>query len=516
MILFRSFFAIVILFLISACQNRHECQPVRQLESMSLIPFPEMIEGDTQSVFCAMDKVSLLTPVLTEDYQKLLVHLEEILSVKNELKLEHKVNGKTKLPNAVIELLINDSIEEGHRIRIQEEKISIHGHSSEDVFYGLQTFRQLLAQDTSGTHQICLAGGQIYDRANYLHRGSMLDISRHFFSVDEVKRYIDLLSHYKMNILHLHLSDDQGWRIEIKAWPKLTEIGGSKEVGGGKGGFYTQEDYKDIVKYASDRFITIIPEIDMPGHTNAALASYAELNCDLIRRDLYTGTRVGFSSLCTNSPVVDSFMNDVISELAEITPGPYIHIGGDESDATAMEDYIRFIDKVQEIIHANGKLMLGWDDITAAHLDATSVGQHWAKKENAIKGVQEQGIKIIMSPASRAYLDMKYDSTTNLGLNWAGYIELDHAYNWNLEEYIDGVGKKDILGIEAPLWSETVEDIEHVEFMAFPRLLAYAEIGWSPKENRDWESFRNRVAIHGKQLKQKGVNFYASPLVDWK
>lgn len=516
MILFRSYFAIVILFLISACQNRYECQPDRQLESMSLIPFPEMIEGDTQVVFCAMDKVSLLTPVLTEEYQKLLMHLEEILSVKNELKLEHKVNGKSKLPNAVIELLINDSMAEGYRIRIQEEKISIQGHRPEDVFYALQTFRQLLAQDTSEADQICLAGGQIYDRANYLHRGSMLDVSRHFFSVDEVKRYIDLLSHYKMNILHLHLSDDQGWRIEIKDWPKLTEIGGSKEVGGGKGGFYTQEDYKEIVKYASDRFITIIPEIDMPGHTNAALASYAGLNCDLKQRDLYTGTRVGFSSLCTESPLVDTFINDVISELAEITPGPYIHIGGDESEATEKEAYIRFIDRVQEVIQGNGKIMLGWDDITAAHLDTTSVGQHWSKKENAIKGVQEQGIKIIMSPASRAYMDMKYDSTTDLGLNWAGYIELDHAYNWSLEDYIVGVGKKHILGIEAPLWSETVEDIEDIEFMAFPRLLAYAEIGWTSKENRGWESFKRRVGEHGKQLKQKGVKFYASPKVDWK
>ena len=407
-------------------------------------------------------------------------------------------------------------MEKGYALRIQEDNILIQGHGAEGVFHGLQTLRQLIAQDTSGAGQLVLSGGLIQDKADYAHRGSMLDVSRHFFSVKDVKRYIDLLSHYKMNVLHLHLSDDQGWRIEVKQWPKLTEIGGSTQVGGGTGGFYTQEEYKEIVRYAADRFITIIPEIDMPGHTNAALASYAALNCDLKKRELYTGTRVGFSTLCTGSSVVDSFVSDVIEELSAITPGPYIHIGGDESDATKEADYIRFIDRVEDIIQANGKTMLGWDDITAAHLDSSSVGQHWAKKENAIKGVKKQNIQLIMSPASRAYLDMKYDSSTTLGLNWAGYIELDHAYNWSLEDHIEGVSKDNILGIEAPLWSETVEDIDNVEFMAFPRILAYAELAWTPKASRDWDSFRKRVAVHGEELRRKGVDFYASSKVDWR
>ncbi|MCL4144066.1 UNVERIFIED_CONTAM: hypothetical protein GTU68_042336, partial [Idotea baltica] len=262
-----------------------------------------------------------------------------------------------------------------------------------------------------------IATGTIRDYPNYGYRGAMLDVARHFFDVEEVKHYIDLISTYKMNALHLHLTDDQGWRIEIKSWPKLTEIGGSSEVGGGKGGFFTQEDYKEIVRYAQERFVVIVPEIDMPGHTNAALASYAELNCNGKARELYTGTEVGFTTLCTDKEITYQFVDDVVRELAEMTPGPYIHIGGDESLVTPMKKYIPFINRVQEIVVKHGKQVMGWDEITHASLVPNSVAQHWEKVENAQKGV-EQGAKILMSPAKKAYMDMSYDTTTTLGLHW--------------------------------------------------------------------------------------------------
>ena len=188
-------------------------------------------------------------------------------------------------------------------------------------------------------------------------------MARHFFSVEDVKRYIDLIASYKINKLHLHLTDDQGWRIEIKSWPKLTEIGSTSAVGGDQGGFYTQAQYRDIVAYAKLHQITIIPEIDMPGHTNAALASYPELNCDGKARDLYTGMKVGFSTLCVDSEITYTFLDDVIRELVSLTDGDYIHLGGDESHVTPKEDYNLFLTKAQAIVKKYGKNVMGWEDI---------------------------------------------------------------------------------------------------------------------------------------------------------
>jgi hexosaminidase len=342
----------------------------------------------------------------------------------------------------------------------------------------------------------------------------MLDVARHFFTVDEVKTLIDQMAYYKFNTFHMHLSDDQGWRIEIKSWPNLTTHGGSSEVGGDGGGFYTQEQYSDIVKYAQDRYITIVPEIDMPGHTNAALASYPELNSNGKAPDLYTGIKVGFSSLCTKKEVTYKFIDNVIEELAALTPGEYIHIGGDESHATKIEDYIPFINRVQDIVIAHGKKVLGWDEIALSTLKPNTVAQYWAKDENAEKAVA-QGSKILMSPAKYAYLDMQYDSTSTYGLHWAGYIEVDKAYNWDPATLETGIKKENIIGIEAPLWTETVSNLPEAYYLIYPRLPGYAEIGWTPVELRNWDEYKVRLANHGRRMKAMKINFYRSKLVPW-
>ena len=238
-------------------------------------------------------------------------------------------------------------------MKIAANGIVLNAYKPAGIFYGVQTIRQLLpaaiGKSSVQPGPWPIATGTIRDYPDYEMRGSMLDVARHFFGTDDVKRYIDFLAYYKMNTLHLHLSDDQGWRIEIKKWPRLTEYGSTTQVGGGKGGFYTQEQYKDLVQYAADRFITIIPEIDMPGHTNAALASYPELNCNEKDKNpkLYTGIEVGFSTFCTKNEKVYQFIDDVLTELTALTPGPYLHIGGDESHATKKEDYIPFVNRVQ-------------------------------------------------------------------------------------------------------------------------------------------------------------------------
>ena len=302
--------------------------------------------------------------------------------------------------------------------------------------------------------------------------------------------------------------------FEIKSWPNLTAHGGKTEVGGGEGGYYTQEQYADLVKFAQARYITIIPEIDMPGHTNAALASYAELNENGKATELYTGTEVGFSTLATKKEVTYKFIDDVIRELAALTPGEYLHIGGDESHATKLEDYIPFMNRVQDMVIAHGKKVLAWDEVALATLKPNTVVQYWAKAENAIKGVA-QGAKVLMSPAKNAYIDMQYDSTSTYGLHWAAYIEVDKGYNWDPANLVPEIKKENIIGIEAPLWSETVGARQEAEYLLFPRLLGYAEIGWTPANLRSWDNYKTRLANHGERMKAMNISFYPSKLVDW-
>jgi len=404
---------------------------------------------------------------------------------------------------------------EGYELTISKKQITVSAGNPAGCFYGVQTLLQTLPVKVNPGEPVEIATGSVSDFPEYTFRGAMLDVARHFFSVDEVKQFIDFLAAYKMNVLHLHLSDDQGWRIEIKSWPKLTEIGGSTEVGGGEGGFYTQEQYSEIVRYAHERQITIIPEIDMPGHTNAALASYPELNCNGKATELYTGTEVGFSTLCTDKEITYQFIGDVVREISALTPGPWFHVGGDESHSTPIEDYIPFVNRVQEIVVSNGKKVIGWDEIANAAPMENATVQFWADIKNTTLGV-EKGAKVIMSPAAKAYLDMQYDSTTHLGLHWAGYIEVDAGYSWDPATLVPGVSRENILGVEAPLWSETVTNIDEVEYLVFPRLPGYAEIGWTSPENRNWDEYKLRLAQHGKRFEAKGIDFYRSKLVPWE
>lgn len=477
---------------------------------------------------------------------KQLTHISAYLQnfIQTATSFDLPITAATELTEGAIVLTLDPSLSlgnEGYQLDITTANIKLSAASEAGLFFGIQTLRQLLPAEFESKTKVSgvkwgIPTGTIKDYPEYGYRGAMLDVARHFFSVEDVKHYIDLIAFYKMNMLHLHLSDDQGWRIEIKSWPNLAIIGGSTQVGGGKGGFYTQEEYKEIVAYAQDRFITVVPEIDMPGHTNSALAAYGELNpgitvpeehrvkvdraalgvegLDPSASELYTGIVVGFSTLATDKEITYQFVEDVIRELAEMTPGPYIHIGGDESHVTDMEDYIPFINRAQEIVAKYGKSSIGWDEIANATLLPGSVAQYWAVAENAKMAV-DQGAQVIMSPATKAYLDMQYDSTTVLGLHWAAYVEVDSAYNWEPTTMVNGIGKANILGIEAPLWTETITNRAELEYMVFPRITAIAEIAWVPKETKDLESYKKRLIDHGKRWDFMGINYYKSPLVDW-
>jgi hexosaminidase len=410
--------------------------------------------------------------------------------------------------------------EEGYQLEVTGESATLQAGRPAGLFRAVQTLRQLLpAAVESASAQPGpwrLPGGRIVDHPRFAWRGAMLDVARHFFTAEEVKRYLDLLALYKLNVLHLHLTDDQGWRIAIRRWPRLATHGGGTEVGGGPGGHYPQREYAEIVAYARDRYITVVPEVDVPGHTNAALASYAELNCDGRARDRYTGTEVGFSALCVEEPVTWRFLDEVLGELAELTPGPYLHIGGDEVKTLPDDRYAGFVERVQQLVRAHGKRMVGWQEITKARLDPTTVAQYWdaGAGGDAARAVRE-GTRLVLSPASRAYLDMKYDRRTELGLEWAGHVEVRHAYDWDPSTLLEGVGEDAVLGVEAPLWSETLRSVGDLERMAFPRLPGIAEVGWSPAASRRWDDYRQRLAAHGPRWSALRIAYHRSPQVPW-
>lgn len=503
--------------LFSSCSSK---EPVsKDLSQESLIPKPiELIA--TGSSFELTNQTKIY--VIGENEKSLWIanYLADLLNPATGFDLSVQSDDQAMGGNAINLNLDGDASlgKEGYQLEITNESLTISAHQPTGLFYGVQTLRQLLPAEIEKKSQQegpwLIASGTIKDQPNFAYRGAMLDVARHFFQVEDVQRYIDYIAMYKLNHLHLHLTDDQGWRIEIKSWPKLATHGGSTEVGGGEGGYFTQEQYAGLVKYAQDRFVTIIPEIDLPGHTNAALAAYPELNCDGKARELYTGTEVGFSTLCTDNEVTYQFVDDVIRELAALTPGEYIHIGGDESHVTPLEDYIPFINRTQKIVEKYGKKVMGWDEIAHAELIPNTVVQWWAEVENAKKAVA-QGAKVLASPATKVYLDMQYDTTTPLGLHWAAYVELDDSYNWDLDTLAEGINQEDIIGIESALWTETITNLDELEYMVFPRMPGHAEIGWSPKALRNWEDYKVRLAKQQTRFEAMGIDYYASPLIPW-
>jgi hexosaminidase len=504
----------------TSCQQTDTSVPM-DLNQEALIPKPTSVTA-TGSSFELKEETNIYVDGRSPEVEKVGRYLAGQLKPATGFELPVLSSEEAPATGHIYLTLSSDDMElglEGYELKVTEGGVILSANQPTGLFRGVQTIRQLLPpgieRNARQEGPWRIATGTIRDYPEYGYRGAMLDVARHFFSVADVKRFIDLIAAYKMNMLHLHLSDDQGWRIEIKSWPNLATHGGSTEVGGGEGGYYTQEDYAEIVQYAQDRYITIIPEIDMPGHTNAALAAYPELNCDGKARDLYTGIEVGFSTLCTDKEIVYQFVDDVVRELAALTPGPFIHIGGDESHVTPLEDYIPFINRVQGIVQSHGKRMIGWDEVVNASLEPTSVAQYWAEAEHAQAAVR-QGAKVIMSPAVKTYMDMQYDSTSPLGLHWAAYIEVDSAYNWQMENRVEGVGREHILGIEAPLWTETITNMDEIEYMVFPRLPGYAEIGWTPAAQRNWEEYKVRLGKQKARFEAMGIDYYPSKLVPWE
>ncbi|MGP3535575.1 beta-N-acetylhexosaminidase [Microbacterium sp. RD1] len=432
---------------------------------------------------------------------------------------------------------------ESYALAVDAASVVVRGADAAGLFYGVQTLAQLAVHEDG---RWILPAIEVDDAPRFAYRGAMLDVARHFFAVDDVTAYIDRISSLKINHLHLHLSDDQGWRLELRARPELTARASGSAVDGDPGGFYTREDYARIVDYAAARHVTVVPEIDVPGHTHAVGLAYPAIAADPVLSDElraaggvpvagrhYPGIAVGFSSLRIDEERTYEFLADVFGELAALTPGPFLHLGGDEALGTTSEDYATFVSRAVDIVAATGKTPLVWHEAAAVPgLPVDVVAQYWAyTRPSADPGREqwqadavaaaERAASVILSPADVAYLDMKPEPGFRIGLEWAeGPTSVAAAYGWEPRDVVASLGDDDILGVEAPLWSETVRTLADIDALAFPRVAAVAEIAWSPAPDasteRTWDSFRDRVARLGGLWSALGIGYHRSREIPWR
>ncbi|MHA4773445.1 family 20 glycosylhydrolase [Streptomyces sp. MSC1_001] len=450
---------------------------------------------------------------------------------------------------------------EGYTLNSTSTGVTLTAYGAQGLFRGVQTLRQLLPaaieSTTAKPGPWTVAPVQISDTPRYSYRGVMVDVARRYFPITQLKRYIDQAATYKINTLHLHLTDDQGWRIAIGAIPSLTTVGASTQSGftGGTTWYYTAAEYQEIVAYAKSRFMTVVPEIDGPGHTSAALASVANLNCNNNTISPYSGFDVGISLYCLSDAQhvtnVSSFLTTVIDTVAAMTPGPYVHLGGDETPAATPTQYAAYVSAATSAATARGKTVMGWHQLGQSTIPANSIMQWWGDADDRstigtsnetediqfVRNAVQQNATFVMSPSDHAYLDMKYDSTTPYGLSWQGYVPLSKAYDWDpttSTAKLNGTGSlvpaDRIAGVEAALWADRAytgshqlptstsqfpEPYVYAEHMTYPRLPAIAEIGWSPQSTHNYTDFSRRLATHGPRWTAAGIHYYAAPDVPW-
>lgn len=356
----------------------------------------------------------------------------------------------------------------------------------------------------------------VLDRPAHRWRGLGLDIVRHFFGPADLLTVMDLMEELSLNVLHLHLSDDQGWRVEVPDLPELVERSSAGAVDGDPGGFLSQEDLGVLAREARGRGIALVPEVDVPGHTHAALHALPGLNPDGLAPEAYTGTEVGFSTLSSAATGTTAFLDAVVDALRPwSTHG--LHIGGDESHATPPEEYARLVGMMLERVHGAGLSAVAWQE-AAALLGESDLVQVWDERLDlsAVAEAAGRGVGVIVSPASRVYLDMKYDDSTPIGLTWTGTTELRESLEWDPREVVPGLTPGAVDGVEACLWTETVRTFEDLTTLLLPRLAAAAEVAWSGSGVGQWDSFRRRVVAVGRSWSASGLSWHRSPGVDWE
>jgi hexosaminidase len=512
----------------------------------NIIPIPVSYES-TDITFNADSSINLDYDSKNNNLSFSTDQLKTFLEAKG---FEVSINKKKATTNIIIKIAKKEDEQlgnEGYKLTVGADDIALTANKTAGVFNGIQTLKQLFFEAESGKAKI--NGCSIVDYPRFKWRGLMLDVSRHFFPADDVKKYIDKMAEYKFNVFHWHLTDDEGWRIEIKSLPKLTEKGAWRVERHGKfgekrpfpkegekptyGGFYTQEEIKDIVKYAADRNITIVPEIDVPGHSMAALAAYPELSTKKEPKFVNPGSKFAewysngkFKMLIENTvnptdEKVYDFLDKVFTEVAELFPGEYIHMGGDEAyhgfwdedesvqkfmkknkikDSHHLQSY--FVKRVEKIINSKGKKMIGWDEILEGGLAKSATVMSWRGMDGGIEAAK-MGHEVVMSPTTYVYID--YSQGDN-SLENVIYAHLSLQKTYDFEPVPDGIDPKYILGGQGNLWSEAVPTIQFAFYMTYPRALSISETLWSPKNHKDWDSFVSRVETHFDVFDKQNVN----------
>lgn len=505
------------ILLVSACGNH------RPIIDEILLPAP-MQQESTSGRFTFKEGVKITIEAPEEDEKKLRQALTEANILENN-------NADRSITLLLCDSVAGITSPEGYLIHSTDETITVRATGGAGLFYAVQSIAQL--QNTTGTFPC----GSITDQPRFEYRGLMLDVSRHFFGKEYVKKQIDAIAHYKLNRLHLHLTDAAGWRIEIKRYPRLTQLAAwrsqelwkdwwygdrlYKEEGtpDAHGGYYTQEDIREIVKYAADRYITVIPEIEMPAHSEEVLTAYPQLSC--------THEPYKQADFCVGNEETFEFLENVLTEVIELFPSKYIHIGGDEAgkaswgncplcrqrmkneglaDVNELQSYL--IERMERFVNSKGRSIIGWDEILEGGLAPNATVMSWRGTDGGIKAVRA-GHKAIMTPGEFCYLDSYQDAPHTQPQAFGGYLPIEKVYSYNpVPDSLNNEEAALIYGVQGNVWAEYIPTEQQNEFMIYPRILAIAEIAWSPQEKRNYAEFRTRAINAVKQLRQKGYNAF--------
>ncbi|TVZ57519.1 hexosaminidase [Flavobacteriaceae bacterium MAR_2010_105] len=536
---------LVLITLVTTCQKNKESKVLSEIE-IAIIPKPAELKLEKGAFRFNQNTQFVITETSQKEVSFLLIDKFKKVSGWT-LELVEQAPDKN-----FVHLMIDESLEhETYHLDINSDRVIIRSKGNPGFLYALETIRQLLPLTIESSERVSdiewrIPSLTIQDQPRFRYRGLMLDVSRHFFEIDYLKKTIDRLAMLKMNVLHLHLVDDQGWRIEIKKYPKLTEVGAwrvdqedkhwdgryttSPDEKGTYGGFYTQEELKQLVKYAATKNVEVIPEIEMPAHVSSAIASYPELSCREIPIGVPSGGLWPITEIyCAGKESTFEFLENVLLEVMDIFPSKYIHVGGDEATKTnwakcphckkrmkdegltnveELQSY--FIKRMERFINSKGKRLIGWDEILEGGLAPEATVMSWRGVKGGVEAA-EQGHDVIMTPGSHCYFDHYQGPQNQEPLAWGGYTPLSKVYTFDpIVETMSDDEAKHVLGGQANLWSEQIKTEAHSEYMIFPRLVALSETLWSPKESRDWEDFSSRIVTMFERFDYLGINYAES------
>jgi len=516
----KNIFLLLVLSILSL-----NAQPVN-----SIVPKPASVEVQNGHFI-----ISAQTKIWIEPGDEMKA-LGDLVSTAINSRLKTKLIAASKMtreiPASLIQLKIENGMRpaEAYRIEMTPKSITLIAGNGNGLFYGIQSLLQLMPIETKAKN-ISIKCLHIKDEPRFAWRGMHLDVCRHFFPVEFVKKYIDVLAMYKLNTFHWHLTEDQGWRIEIKKYPKLTEIGSMRKetMGDGKpyGGFYTQDQIKEVVEYARKKYINVVPEIEMPGHALAALASYPEFSCTGGPFEVGTVWGVIDDVFCAGNDRTFEFLQDVLTEVMDMFPSQIIHIGGDEcpkkrwkacekcqrrikdlglKDEYQLQSY--FIQRIEKFVNSKGRKIIGWDEILEGGLAPNAAVMSWRGIEGGIAAAKAKHYAV-MSPGTHCYFD-HYQAQSGEPKAIGGFTNLEKVYSYEpIPAALNEEEARYILGAQANVWTEYIKTTDHVEYMLLPRMLALSEVVWSPKELRNEKDFLDRMKFHYNYLKKHSYNFRA-------